>query len=261
MISIHFRHVVIAAVSGVGAFSSAHSTELCTAIADAGTGKVLMQRGDCGRRVTPASTFKIAISLMGYDSSFLKDAHTPRLPFREGYLDWRDNWKEATDPTKWMRDSVVWYSQQVTKSLGKERFAAYTSKFRYGNADVSGDAENDGLTMSWIGSSLRISPLEQLTFLGKVVNRQLGVSQNAYEMTATLTTFGRLPGGWDINGKTGAASGYGWYVGWASHGPRTFVFAHLIRKDETQAQATPAGVLARDGFIAEFPALVKALEH
>ena len=255
----NYRHIFLAAVCSIGALSSASSTELCTAIADAATGKVLMQRGDCGHRVTPASTFKIAISLMGYDSGFLRDEHTPKLPFREGYLDWRDNWKEATDPAKWMKDSVVWYSQQVTQSLGKERFAAYASKFKYGNADVSGDAENDGLTMSWIGSSLQISPLEQLTFLGRVLNRQLGVSQHAYDMTAALTTFGRLPGGWSVNGKTGAASGYGWYVGWASHGPRTFVFARLIKKDETQPQEIPAGVLARDGFIADFPALVKPL--
>jgi len=251
------RHIVIAAVGSIGALSNASATELCTAIADARTGKILMQRGDCARRVTPASTFKIAISLMGYDSGFLKDAHTPRLPFRKGYLDWRENWKEATEPGKWMRDSVVWYSQQVTQSLGKERFAAYTSKFQYGNADVSGDAENDGLTMSWIGSSLLISPLEQLTFLGKVVNRQLGVSQHAYDMTAVLTKFGRLAGGWEVNGKTGAASGYGWYVGWASEGSRTLVFARLIQKDAAQPKEIPAGVLARDGFIADFPALVE----
>lgn len=255
----NYRHIFIAAAGSMGALSSASCAELCTAIADAGTGKVLVQRGDCGRRVTPASTFKIAISLMGYDAGFLKDAHTPQLPFREGYVDWRDNWKEATDPAKWMRNSVVWYSQQVTQSLGKERFAAYASKFKYGNADVSGDAEHDGLTMSWIGSSLQISPLEQLTFLGKLVNRQLGVSQHAYDMTAAITEFGRLPGGWDVNGKTGASSGFGWYVGWASRGQRTLVFARLIQKDATQPQDIPAGILARDAFIAAFPALVEPL--
>jgi beta-lactamase class D len=239
--------------------SAANAREVCTAVADAGTGQVVIQRGDCQRQVTPASTFKIAISLMGYDSGFLKDEHRPKLPFREGYVDWRANWREATDPTKWMKDSVVWYSQQVTRSLGKERFAAYTSKFKYGNADVSGDAENDGLTLSWIGSSLRISPLEQLSFLTRVVNRKLGVSAQAYDMTDKLTQFGQLPGGWNINGKTGAASGFGWYVGWASKGPRTFVFARLIQKDETQAQDVPAGVLARDAFIEELPALITPL--
>lgn len=58
----NYRHIFIAAVGSIGALSSASSAELCTAIADASTGQVLMLRGDCGRRVTPASTFKIAIS-------------------------------------------------------------------------------------------------------------------------------------------------------------------------------------------------------
>jgi beta-lactamase class D len=253
------RAIVIAALTSIAASSAANAHEVCTAFADAATGKVLIERGDCRNRVTSASTFKIAISLMGYDSGFLKDEHTPTLPFREGYVDWRPNWREATDPTKWMRDSVVWYSQQITRSLGKQRFAAYTRQFGYGNADVSGDAHNDGLTMSWIGSSLRISPVEQLTFLGKLVNRQLGVSARAYDMTATLTQFGQALDGWTIHGKTGAASGYGWYVGWATKGRRTLTFARLIVKDKTQPDDVPAGVLARDALIAEFPALAGPL--
>lgn len=68
------------------ALSLTHATvgahEICTAVADARTGEVLVQRGDCAQRVTPASTFKIAISLMGYDAGFLKDEHQPTLPFR-----------------------------------------------------------------------------------------------------------------------------------------------------------------------------------
>jgi beta-lactamase class D len=243
----------------LGIFSAASATEVCTAIADTSNGKVLFERGECKQQVTPASTFKIAISLMGYDCGFLKDEHRPTLPYREGYVDWRESWRHPSDPAKWMQDSVVWFSQQVTLSLGKERFAEYTKKFQYGNADVSGDSENDGLTTSWISSSLRISPLEQLSFLRKVVNRQLNVSQQAYDMTAEITKFNQSPGGWKIHGKTGAASGFGWYVGWASKGSRTFTFARLIRKDESETQDIPAGVLARDAFIAEYPMLVTQL--
>jgi beta-lactamase class D len=239
--------------------SAASAHDVCTTFADAATGKILIERGDCRTRVTPASTFKIAISLMGYDAGFLKDEHTPMLPFREGYVDWRPNWRAATDPTRWMSDSVVWYSQQITRSLGMQRFAGYARKFGYGNANVSGDAKNDGLTMSWIGSSLRIAPVEQLTFLDKLVNRQLDVSAHAYDMTARLTQFGQHPDGWDIHGKFGAASGYGWYVGWATKGPRTLTFARLTVEDDTQPKDVPAGVLARDALIAEFPQLVGSL--
>lgn len=253
------RALAFGAIASIIGISSAGAHELCMAVADAATGKVLVQRGECRQRVTSASTFKIAISLMGYDSGFLKDEHTPTLPFREGYVDWRENWKYPTDPSKWMKDSVVWYSQQITKSLGKERFAEYTRRFQFGNADVSGDAEHDGLTLSWIGSSLKISPLEQLAFLSKVVNRQLGVSQHAYDMTARLTKFDDAPADWDVHGKTGASSGYGWYVGWASKDKHTYVFARLMKKDASDAQDVPAGVIARDAFYKEFPALIAPL--
>lgn len=251
---------VLACIATLAAVPTTHAAEICTAIADAATGEILMQRGDCHRQVTPASTFKIPLSLMGYDAGFLKNHQVPELPFRQGYVDWRPSWRSATAPAKWMNESVVWYSQQLTQSLGKTRFAAYTKRFGYGNADVSGDAAHDGLTASWLESSLRISPLGQLSFLGKVVNRQLGVSEHAYAMTAQLTQFSQSPEGWRINGKTGSGAGYGWYVGWASKGARKYVFARLIQKDKTQAAHVSTGMLARDGLIEQFPALVNAIE-
>ncbi|NHZ80907.1 hypothetical protein F2P44_16725 [Massilia sp. CCM 8695] len=72
------------------ALSLTHATvgahEICTAVADARSGEVLLQRDDCAQRVTPASRFKIAISLMGYDAGFLTDEHhdaaVPRGPRR-----------------------------------------------------------------------------------------------------------------------------------------------------------------------------------
>lgn len=256
-----FLKVAALVASSWSIFSAANGAELCTAIANTRNGEVVFERGACQQRVTPASTFKIALSLMGYDAGVLQDEHRPVLPYRNGYVDWRASWRYPTDPTKWMADSVVWYSQQLTTSLGKQRFAAYVGKFQYGNADVAGDAQHEGLTMSWIGSSLRISPLEQLSFLRKVVNRELGVSQHAYEMTAAIMTREQSPDGWAIHGKIGAASGYGWYVGWASKGERTVTFARLIRKEPSDPQDVPAGVLARDRLIAEFPALMATLVH
>ncbi len=251
-------HLRLFAVAGAAflSVSTAQAGALCTAVADATTGQVLLQRGDCETRVTPASTFKIAISLMGYDAGILKDQHHPVMPFRAGYVDWRESWKQPTDPARWMDESVVWYSQQVTTALGMPRLQSYATRFGYGNADVRGDATHDGLTLSWIGSSLKISPLEQLVFLRKMLGRQLGLSQQAYEMTARLLPPRRIAGGWDVSGKTGASSGYGWYVGWAVQGQRTLVFAHLLRRDAADPQEVSAGVLARDRLLADLPALL-----
>ncbi len=168
--------------------SVAHARDVCALVIDAASGATLVSRGSCVRRVTPASTFKIAISLMGYDSGFLIDEHDPALPFHKGYPDWIPAWRHTADPTRWIADSVVWYSQQVTRFLGEERFARYTREFQYGNADVSGDpGKHNGLKHAWLSSSLQISPKEQVTFLRNVVLRRLPVSERAFDMTGRIT--------------------------------------------------------------------------
>ncbi|WP_281269450.1 penicillin-binding transpeptidase domain-containing protein [Candidatus Rickettsia colombianensi] len=50
--------------------------------------KFIKREGNCESRYAPCSTFKIAISLMGYDDGFLIDETHPKLPFKEGYADY-----------------------------------------------------------------------------------------------------------------------------------------------------------------------------
>ncbi len=268
MTRLHFLALGVMAVAA--APSAADAKTLCTAFAEGAGGKILMQDGDCETRVFAASTFKIPISLMGYDSGFLTDEHEPALPFKKGYPDWNPAWRTTTDPTGWMKNSVVWYSQQITGHLGEERFRNYVRAFRYGNEDVSGDpGEHNGLTRSWLSSSLRISPLEQLEFLGRLVNRQLPVTDNAYEMTSRITALGSSPNGWEIHGKTGAGAprnadgslagnrAYGWFVGWATKNGRTITFARLIQNEKKESVSP--GIRAREAMMKELPALLDAL--
>jgi beta-lactamase class D/beta-lactamase regulating signal transducer with metallopeptidase domain len=229
---------------------AALATFSCTELADAASGTRLLREGQCDERVTPASTFNIAVSLMGYDSGFLADEHTPALPFRQGYADWNPDWRATTDPASWLKYSVVWFAQQITTRLGVARFQDYVDSFNYGNRDLRGDAGKDnGLAMSWIASSLKISPAEQVDFLRNMVNRQLPVSEKAYDMTSRIMPSQTLDNGWVVHGKTGTASPvladgsddperqYGWYVGWASKGERTVVFARLVLDRKQQAFA------------------------
>ncbi len=252
-------------------FPAAHAaTVVCTVMADAASGTVLRQAGQCDQRLTPASTFKIALSLMGYDAGYLTDEHLPALPFREGYVDWLPSWRVSTDPTAWIGNSVVWYSQRLTEWLGPERLQRYVTAFHYGNEDVSGNpGKHDGLTQAWLSSSLQITPLEQLAFLEKLVRRELPVAARAYEMTARITRAANLANGWDVHGKAGTGSPrkpdgtvdpdheVGWFVGWANKGGRSIVFARCI---EGSGQEQPrAGLRARAEFLQELPALLDSL--
>lgn len=254
--------IMFAAVSLIALASQATATErvICTIALEIGTPDPLVSEGQCDERISSASTFKIAISLMGFDSGILTGPDTPEWPFNVGYLDWRPEWKQPTTPQTWMRYSVVWYSQQITERLGMDRFSAYVHAFGYGNEDVSGGPEaNNGLTHAWLSSSLQISPSEQVAFLSRMLEGELPVSDAAITQTRALMEHHALPDGWNLFGKTGAGlpfgpdgnhlegQPFGWYVGWAENGDRQVAFARLVRFDERPEQ-TP-GAIARDGLL------------
>nr|WP_272213908.1 penicillin-binding transpeptidase domain-containing protein [Marinicella sp. W31]MDC2879856.1 penicillin-binding transpeptidase domain-containing protein [Marinicella sp. W31] len=175
-------------------------------VADVTTGAVLVEEGDCRTRVTPASTFKLPLAVMGYDAGFLRDADHPVLAFREGDPDWGGfRWRRDTDPADWIRYSVVWYSQRITHALGAEALTDYAEMFAYGNADFGGDpGYNNGLDRAWIASSLQISPYEQVRFLRALVLDALPVGDDAMTHARELVEF-RAVDGWMVHGKTGAA--------------------------------------------------------
>jgi len=106
-------------------------------VADAKSGDVLQQEGDCYTRVTPASAFKIAISLMGFDAAFLQDEHSPTLPYQPDDPDWGGAaWLEPTDAVQWLqysvpaRPSLDWRTEAAMKptdtaglSAGRQRMS------------------------------------------------------------------------------------------------------------------------------------------
>ena len=261
-----------AALAGVFAVSTpAQARDICTLIADAATRTVLHQEGDCETRVTPASTFKVALAVMAYDAGIITSAHEPKLPFKEGYADWLGAaWRQDTDPTMWMVNSTVWYSQRLAEMLGAEKLTAYAQKFGYGNADFSGDpGKHNGLERSWISSSLKISPLEQAGFVAALVDGKLPVSAAVMSGTMELVQQGGASEGWTLRGKTGSAfprmadgnfdraRGWGWYVGWAEKGDRKLVFVRLAQDE--QRQQVSGGLRARDELVADWAGLVDGL--
>ncbi|WP_047244080.1 class D beta-lactamase [Chromobacterium subtsugae] len=258
-------------LAAVCALAPAQAKTICTAVADGHSGAILLQQGDCRDRVSPASTFKIPLAVMGYDAGFLKSEHAPALPYRQGYVDWGgEAWRQDTDPTRWLKYSVVWYSQQITHRLGAEALGRYARAFGYGNADFSGDpGKNNGLERAWIGSSLKVSPLEQVAFLDNLLHDRLPASPEAQRLARSIVEQTALPGGWNVRGKTGMAypwlrngkqdlaHPYGWFVGWAEQGERRLIFARLIQ-DDGKLPGTP-GVRSREAFLKELPALADGL--
>jgi len=203
----------------------------------------------CTRRVTPASTFKVPLSLMAFDAGILQD---DRSAIKwNGVKTARPEWNRDQTAASWMKLSVVWFSQRLTPKLGVARIKRYLAQFRYGNQDFSG-----GITKAWLGSSLLISPDEQLRFWRRFWREDLPVSKHALAMTKKITFLEKSPAGWILHGKTGSTAevsdkgkllrGSGWFVGHIAKGNREYVFVTHYTDRGPPTDKRPPGWIARE---------------
>lgn len=188
-------------------------------------------------RITPCSTFKIALSLMGFNADILKDEKTPIWLFQDGNDDWLESWKSPQTPQSWIKSSCIWYSKELAIQLGLKNIQSYLAILKYGNQDMSG-----GVTKAWLGSSLKISVKEQVELLQTMLQGKFSIASHAIQMTKALLFIEELPKGWKLFGKTGwsgsiiGADGknveIGWFVGWVEKDHRFFPFAYNIREEK-----------------------------
>jgi beta-lactamase class D len=214
-------------------FSAIFSLEENFIVIDASTNTVLVEMGPhINERISPCSTFKIALSLMGFEAEILEDAQNPIWDFQEGYDDFLEKWKSPQTPQTWMRYSCVWYSRILASLLGAEVMENYLHAFAYGNGDLS-----SGHTGAWLRGSLKISPKEQVHFIQNMIKKTLLISQKSFDKTKEIVFLENLQNGWKLFGKTGwggasqdhDALEMAWVVGWMEKEDTFLPFAYNIR--------------------------------
>jgi beta-lactamase class D len=256
-------------VAGIASlFAGANSARAeiveCTLLIDQASGETLLRDGACDRRVTPMSTFKVPLALMGFDAGILTGPHAPLWQYRDEFKAPKRA-RKAVDPTIWETESILWYSQELTRKLGMPAFRTYVTAFEYGNADVTGHAGADPLTHAWLGSSLVISPDEQAAFIRRMLAGEVPVSEKARSATIGImpvyasgewTVYGKTGSGWirNDNGKFDRSRPVGWFVGWAEKEGRIVVFARL-HVDEKPSEAA-LGLKLRDAFLKTFSSVL-----
>lgn len=189
----------------------------------------------CNERISPDSTFKIALSLMAFNQGIINQNTVFKWNGKKGVI---PEHEQDQTPASWLKYSVVWVSQQITPQLGFARIKHYLAGFDYGNQDFSGDlGQNNGLTHAWLASSLKISGVEQLNFLIAMLGNKLPVNDAAIENTKKNLYLGKLDSGADYYGKTGAGRHGrnerlsnpsklrdGWFVGFVENGNQQYIF-------------------------------------
>jgi beta-lactamase class D len=180
----------------------------------------------CGKRLSPCSTFKIPNSLIALETGVAADENFS--------LKW-DGKKQPIE--SWNRDhtlktaianSVVWYYKELARRIGEKKMKEYIEKMNYGNMDISG-----GIDKFWLMNTLTISANEQVEFLNKLLAGKLPFSERTVKIVKDIMTLEKTDT-YLLRGKTGSGENkdekysQGWFVGFITHDNNAFIFATNI---------------------------------
>ena len=157
-------------------------------------------------RYSPASTFKIPHALFALEAGAVRDEF--QVFKWDGVKRSYGTWNADQTLRSSMRDSVIWVYQSYAKDIGESRAKSYLETAEYGNADPSGG--KDGY---WIDGNLKISALEQVTFLRRLYRNELPFKL-AHQRLLRDIMIVEAGYDWILRAKTGWEGRMGWWVGW-----------------------------------------------
>ncbi len=184
---------------------------------------------NCKKEYSPCSTFKVPLAVMAFDAKALKDENV--VLKWDGKKDEREVANRDHNAKTWMSDSIVWFSQRLTKKLGVKKVQGYLDGFNYGNRDLRA-----GITEAWLvrpssnGPALKITAYDQVEFMKKLWADQLPASPRAMKVARELTFLETSPKGFQLNGKTGSnffdenkKVNLGWFIAHLQKGDQEYI--------------------------------------
>jgi len=172
----------------------------------------------------PASTFKIANSLIALETGVVQD------PDKDVF-----KWDGVKRPIEaWNRDhtmrtaiaaSAVPVYQEIARRIGQERMQKYVDLLDYGNRNIGG-----GIDQFWLTGDLRIDPLRQVDFVDRLRRGVLPISKRSQDLVRDILPVTKV-GDSMIRAKSGLLGAergqpsLGWMVGWAEKASAQTVFA------------------------------------
>lgn len=192
------------------------------------------------KRFTPASTFKIANSLIGLDAGAVKDVEEV-LPYG-GKPQRIKEWERDMGLREAIKISNVPVYQELARRIGLERMREGVRKLGYGNMEIGPVVDR-----FWLDGPLAISAVEQTEFLDRLVKGSLPIKPDAVRAVKEITLVEKTDR-YELHAKTGWSVGptppeIGWWVGWVEREGKVYAFALNIDmpKDEDSAKRIPIG--------------------
>jgi beta-lactamase class D len=182
-------------------------------------------------RLTPESTYKVPNALIGLQTNAVRDEYEVKR--WDGVVRQFETWNRDHTLASAMRESAIWFYQNMARDISETRMQEYVNKMGYGNQDISG-----GIDSFWLDSSLKISAVEQEDFMENLVKEKLPFEEK-HQKTVKRMMIQDDQDSYILHGKTGTRLsdfGLGWYVGFVETKKEKWVFAVNIDGSGTEAK-------------------------
>ncbi len=190
------------------------------------------------KRFTPASTFKIANSLIGLETGELSgEDHVFRWDGKKRLL---DIWDKDLNLNQAFNASCVPCYQELARNIGTQRMQKWINKLGYGNKTISG-----GIDMFWLTGNLRISANEEVEFLRRLYENKLPLEASTMAVVKKIMLREDLPEyklsyktGWNTDNSvnTVGSKSLGWIVGYLERDDNVYFFATNLGTSNTPAK-------------------------
>lgn len=169
----------------------------------------------------PASTFKIANTIIGLETGVLKNDST--IFKWDGQEKWLDLWEQDLILRDAFQYSCVPCYQQVATKIGPQRMNEYVKKIEYGGLKI----DSTNISNFWLEGESRINQMQQIDFLKRFYSGQLPISVRTQKIVKQIMVIDTE--NYTLSGKTGLSISNeqynGWFVGYIEVRDNVYFFA------------------------------------
>lgn len=152
----------------------------------------------CDTSYIPASTFKIANSVIALEEKLIKD--TSDIIKWNGHKWPFDVWNKDQTLKSAVKYSCIWVYIEFAEQIGIDKYKEYIEAFNYGNKDLTGPANR-----FWLEGPFSISANEQIEFLKDFYNYKLPVAKQSIDIVKSVIILEQTDN-YVFSGKTGTGT-------------------------------------------------------
>lgn len=172
------------------------------------------------KRFSPASTFKVPNTLVALNFGVVESKSSTFI--WDGVDRGLERWNSNQTLETAFKVSCVWCYQHLARVIGRDNYESALAELGYGNQSVG-----EQVDLFWLDGSLKISAIEQVSFLRKLYNFDVPYKREHVDILRTIMVDQQTEQ-YTIYAKTGWATTepqVAWYVGFVELEDGAWLFA------------------------------------